>query len=57
MLEQVAQRSGGCPITGGMQDQFAGSPGQSDLVVVNTAQGRGVETGCSLRFPPTSNVL
>jgi len=44
-MEQVAQRSGACPITGGIQDQVAGVPEQFDLVVVNTAQGRGVETG------------
>ena len=40
MLEQVIQRSYGCPIFGGIEGQVGWDPGQSDLVVVNPPYGR-----------------
>ena len=33
MMEQVAKRSCGCPIPGGVQGQVGWSPGQPDLVL------------------------
>lgn len=43
-LEQIAQRGGECPISGGIQNQVGCDPGQPDPVVGNTACGRGIET-------------
>jgi len=33
MLEQAAQRGGGCPIPGGVQGQNIWDPEQSDLIL------------------------
>jgi len=43
-LEQIAQRSCGCPIPGGIQGQAGCGSGQPGLVVGNPADSRGVET-------------
>jgi len=43
-LKQVAQRSCGCPIPGGVQDQVGWGFEQPGLVGGVTARGRGVET-------------
>jgi len=40
-LAQVAQRSCGCPIPGGIQDQVVWGPGQPDPVGGNPAYGMG----------------
>ena len=42
-LEHVAQRSCGCPIPGGVQDQVGRGPGKPDLVGGIPAHGRGLE--------------
>ena len=47
------QRSGGCPIPGGIQGHVGWDPGLPDLVDGNPAHGRGTGTGWALRFPPT----
>jgi len=43
VLEQVAQRRCGCPISGGIQGQVGWDPGQPDLVAGNPDHGRGME--------------
>lgn len=47
-MEQAAQRSNGCSIPGGIHDQVAWGPGQSDVlpdvIVSNLSQGTGVGT-------------
>ena len=40
-LEQVAQRSCGCPITGGIEGQIGWDPGQPRLVAGSLTHGRG----------------
>ena len=45
MLEQVAHRSCGCPITGSVQSQVGWGFGQADLVKDVRAHGRGVGLG------------
>ena len=47
-LEQVAQGSCGCPITGGIQGQAGCGSGQPNLVVGDAAHSRGVKTRRSL---------
>jgi len=42
-LEQVAQRGYGCSISGGIQGQVGGDPGQPDLVIGDPAHGRRLE--------------
>jgi len=42
--EQVAQRSCGCPIPGGIQGQAGCGSGQPGLMAGNPAHSRGVET-------------
>ena len=42
-LEQVVQRSCGCPIPGGIQGQAVWGPGQPDLVRGNPDHSRGLE--------------
>jgi len=42
-LEQVAQRSGGCLVPGGIQGQAGCGSGQPGLVVGDPACGRSVE--------------
>ena len=44
MLQQVAWRGCGHPISGGIQGQVGWDPGQSDLVSENLAHGRDVRT-------------
>jgi len=57
-LEQVAQRSWGCPIPGGIQGQVRWGPGQPDLVGGNPVYNRGLGTGWSLRsFPKPSHAV
>ena len=49
MLEQVAQRSCGCPITGSVQGQAAWDFEPSDLVKDVPAHGRGCLTEGSVQ--------
>jgi len=55
-LEQVGQRSCGCPFPGSVQGQGEWSSEQP-LVEGVPAQGRGDGTRCSLRSMPTLNIL
>jgi len=43
-VEQIAQRSCGCPISGGIQGQAGCGSGKPGLVIGNPAHSRGVET-------------
>ena len=54
-LGQVAQRTCGCPIPGGIRGQIGWGPGQPDLEpdLVVQPHGRGIRTGCALWFLPT----
>jgi len=42
-LAQVAQRSCGCPITGGTQGQVGWGPGQPELLGGSSPRGREIE--------------
>ena len=55
-LEQVAQRSCGCPIPGSVQSQVGWGFEQPDLAEGVRAHGRGVGTR-SLRSLPTQTIL
>ena len=37
----IAQRSCGCPISGGIQDQVGWDPGQPDMMSGDPARGKG----------------
>ena len=56
-LEQVAQRSCGCPIIGSVQGQAGRGFEQPGLVDGVPAHGRGVQTRWSLRSLPTQTIL
>jgi len=56
-LEQVAQRSCGCPLPVSVQGQVGWSPEQPGLVEDVPAHGRGIGTRLSLRSLPTENIL
>ena len=43
-LAQAAQKSGACPISGGIQGQVGWDPGQFDLVAGNPALSGGIGT-------------
>lgn len=43
-MEQITQKSSGCPIPGGVSGQDGWSPGQPHLVGGNPAHGCGVAT-------------
>ena len=56
-LEQVAQRSCGCPLPGSVQGQVGRSSEQTGLVEDVPAHGRRVGTRWSLRSLPTQTIL
>jgi len=56
-MEQVAQRSCGCPLPGGVQRQVEWGFEQPGLVEGVPAHGRGVGARWSLKSFPTQTVL
>ena len=57
MLEQAAQRGGGCPVPGGVQGPVGRGPGQPELVGGRPACGSGAGTGWALRSLPSETIL
>lgn len=56
-LEQVAQKSCGCPIPGSVQSQLGGGSKEPGWVEGVPLNNRGVGTRCSLKSPPTQVIL